>query len=276
MTWFSNRHIFKVILNQPWCFRWKGWNGCDWLLLWEVFLWDILTLTSWWHQWWVGTWRGWLAGPSFSSSAPSSTVSSLSTTLCCGSAPTPPPRPPPWRRWSWQTLTCSAQGTATGLTNYVESGKCTGERIKENLDSDSGCFRAFQTAQTYFGPQHIFFLGDLFDEGLWCPPAEFEYYVKRCQKNRGGRFYALFRFHSLFPSGKESRIHVLPGNHDMGFHYALSPYLDKRFKSAFKTKAVQLKVAKLICAPDPFLGYRPRSICDDKQHGLWGRWLFLM
>jgi len=28
----------------------------------------------------------------------------------------------------------------------------------------------------------------------------------------------------------------------MGFHYALSPYLDKRFKSAFNTKAVQLKV----------------------------------
>jgi len=88
--------------------------------------------------------------------------------------------------------------------------------------------RAFQTAQTYFSPQHIFFLGDLFDEGLWCPPAEFDYYVKR--------------FHSLFPSGKETRKHVLPGNHDMGFHYALSPYLDKRFKTAFKTKAVQLKV----------------------------------
>merc|ERR1719239_1982327 len=65
--------------------------------------------------------------------------------------------------------------------------------------------RAFQTAQTYFSPQHTFFLGDLFDEGLWCPPAEFDYYVKR-------------------------------------FHSALSPYLDKRFKTAFKTKAVQLKV----------------------------------
>jgi len=88
--------------------------------------------------------------------------------------------------------------------------------------------RAFQTAQTYFSPQHVFFLGDLFDEGLWCPPAEFEYYVQR--------------FHSLFPSGKDTRIHVVPGNHDMGFHYALSPYLDKRFKSAFNTKAVQLKV----------------------------------
>jgi len=88
--------------------------------------------------------------------------------------------------------------------------------------------RAFQTAQTFFSPQHVFFLGDLFDEGLWCPPAEFEYYVQR--------------FHSLFPSGKDTRIHVVPGNHDMGFHYALSPYLDKRFKSAFSTKAVQLKV----------------------------------
>merc|ERR1719239_1609206 len=39
--------------------------------------------------------------------------------------------------------------------------------------------RAFQTAQTYFSLQHVFFLGDLFDDGLWCPPAEFDYYVKR-------------------------------------------------------------------------------------------------
>ena len=37
-------------------------------------------------------------------------------------------------------------------------------------------------------------------------------------------------------------IHVMAGNHDIGFHYAVTPYLDNRFKEAFQTKSVQLKV----------------------------------
>ena len=39
--------------------------------------------------------------------------------------------------------------------------------------------RAFQTAITYFKPDVVFFLGDLFDEGKWCPPEEFAAYVDR-------------------------------------------------------------------------------------------------
>jgi hypothetical protein len=53
-----------------------------------------------------------------------------------------------------------------------------------------------------------------------------------------------------------TKVHVLPGNHDMGgvwkgywawsrspgFHHVVSPFLNKRFKAAFKTKSVQLKV----------------------------------
>ena len=83
----------------------------------------------------------------------------------------------------------------------------------------------------------------------------------------------VFRFHSLFPSGKETQIHVLPGNHDMGFHYALSPYLDKRFKTAFKTKAVQLKVTRFSNTEHKRIalfssGDKPGPICDDQQHGL--------
>ena len=39
----------------------------------------------------------------------------------------------------------------------------------------------------------------------------------------------------------QTSIHVMAGNHDIGFHYAVTPYLDKRFKEAFQTKSVQLK-----------------------------------
>ena len=68
----------------------------------------------------------------------------------------------------------------------------------------------------------------MFDEGKWCPPEEFEYYVSR--------------FHSLFSVDPDTTtIHVMAGNHDIGFHYAVTPYLDKRFKEAFQTESVQLK-----------------------------------
>ena len=72
-------------------------------------------------------------------------------------------------------------------------------------------------------------LGDLFDEGKWCPPVEFESYV--------ARFWSLFSVDT-----SKTRVHVMAGNHDIGFHYAVNPYLDTRFKEAFKTKAVQLSV----------------------------------
>lgn len=89
-------------------------------------------------------------------------------------------------------------------------------------------FRAFQTAQTLFSPSHVFFLGDLFDEGKWCPPEEFDYYVTR--------------FQSLFSVAPQTTIHVMAGNHDIGFHYAVTPYLDTRFREAFHTESVQLKI----------------------------------
>ena len=71
----------------------------------------------------------------------------------------------------------------------------------------------------------------MFDEGKWCPPEEFEYYVRR--------FQSLF-----YVDETKTTIHVMAGNHDIGFHYSVSPYLDKRFREAFKTKAVQYKVIK--------------------------------
>merc|ERR1712179_685149 len=91
--------------------------------------------------------------------------------------------------------------------------------------------RTFQTAQTIFSPEHVFFLGDLFDEGKWCPPEEFDYYVAR--------------FTSLFSVDRsKTEVHVMAGNHDIGFHYAVTPYLDTRFREAFNTKAVHYKVIK--------------------------------
>ena len=60
----------------------------------------------------------------------------------------------------------------------------------------------------YFRPIHdlsniIWIIGDVFDEGQWVDEAEFTSYVNR--------FYSLFPF--------TSRLYVIVGNHDVGFHY---------------------------------------------------------
>ncbi|XP_018574985.1 metallophosphoesterase 1 [Anoplophora glabripennis] len=86
--------------------------------------------------------------------------------------------------------------------------------------------RAFQTAIILHKPDLVFVLGDLTDEGLFCSNAEFEYYVKR--------------FYSLFHVPDDTKLYVAVGNHDIGFHYGVSPYLNQRFVVAFNAPAVQL------------------------------------
>lgn len=86
--------------------------------------------------------------------------------------------------------------------------------------------RAFQTAVTYFQPKQVFFLGDLFDEGKWCPPHEFSYYVRR--------------FRTMFEVDEtRTKVQVMAGNHDIGFHYSTNPFLVNRFRQAFGTKPVR-------------------------------------
>lgn len=87
-------------------------------------------------------------------------------------------------------------------------------------------YRAFQTAMTLHSPDLVFVLGDITDEGLFCSKDKFEYYVKR--------FYSLFSV----PSG--TNMHVIVGNHDIGFHYGISPYLNERFVSAFNSPPVSM------------------------------------
>ncbi|XP_020290712.1 metallophosphoesterase 1 isoform X2 [Pseudomyrmex gracilis] len=86
-------------------------------------------------------------------------------------------------------------------------------------------YRAFQTMITLHRPEVIFVLGDVFDEGHWCSSGEFEYYVQR--------------FHSLFYIPKDARIYVIAGNHDMGFHYAITPYRNQRFINGMKSPSVR-------------------------------------
>ncbi|CAF1053801.1 unnamed protein product [Adineta ricciae] len=87
-------------------------------------------------------------------------------------------------------------------------------------------YRSFQSARFLFDPHVIFFLGDVTDEGKWCSDDEWEATVQR--------------FHSLFAVPTDTKVYVLAGNHDVGFHYAVSDGRLKRFESSFQAPHVRL------------------------------------
>ncbi|KAF8361559.1 hypothetical protein PRIPAC_88482, partial [Pristionchus pacificus] len=68
--------------------------------------------------------------------------------------------------------------------------------------------RSYQTARQLLQPEVAFFLGDLFDEGQWSNNFLLAEYADR--------------FEDLF-SCESTKMVVLPGNHDLGFHYAMHP-----------------------------------------------------
>ncbi|XP_050529157.1 metallophosphoesterase 1 isoform X2 [Daktulosphaira vitifoliae] len=86
--------------------------------------------------------------------------------------------------------------------------------------------RAFQTAISLHNPELVFVLGDLFDEGLWSSETDFNTYVKT--------------FNDIFSIIEPTKLYVVVGNHDIGFHYRMTPYLERRFNKAFNTESITL------------------------------------
>ncbi len=88
-------------------------------------------------------------------------------------------------------------------------------------------FRSFQTSIHLFNPNVVIILGDIFDEGLWASDQHFNQYVHR--------FHQLFYVDSSY-----TKLYVVVGNHDIGFHYWTDKYLRRRFETAFNTSDVDL------------------------------------
>lgn len=80
--------------------------------------------------------------------------------------------------------------------------------------------KAFQATVWLHRPNVVFILGDVFDEGQWVNGEGFESY--------------LMRFHDIFYASSNIKVYSAVGNHDIGFHYRLHPYVVNRFKKAFK------------------------------------------
>ncbi|KAJ8670565.1 hypothetical protein QAD02_001824 [Eretmocerus hayati] len=86
-------------------------------------------------------------------------------------------------------------------------------------------YRAFQTAITIHKPDVVFILGDVFDEGQWSSSSEFQNYISR--------------FKSIFFVPESTYRYVVAGNHDIGFHYAISPFLSQRFVEEMKAPNIR-------------------------------------
>ncbi|XP_067938330.1 metallophosphoesterase 1-like [Watersipora subatra] len=78
--------------------------------------------------------------------------------------------------------------------------------------------RAFQTSLQLHNPEIVFILGDLFDDGKWSSDAAFKEDVRR--------------FHKMFHHSESVRLVSIIGNHDIGFHYMISPHRRERFVNA--------------------------------------------
>ncbi|XP_018325112.1 metallophosphoesterase 1 isoform X2 [Agrilus planipennis] len=87
-------------------------------------------------------------------------------------------------------------------------------------------YMTYKAALYLHAPELVFVLGDLTDEGYFCSPEEFDYHAKR--------------FYKLFPMSKHTKVYVVAGNHDIGFHYSVTPYKNERFIKAFNASGVQL------------------------------------
>ncbi|KAM9458068.1 metallophosphoesterase 1-like isoform 2-T5 [Salvelinus alpinus] len=90
--------------------------------------------------------------------------------------------------------------------------------------------RAFQTALALLRPEVVFILGDVFDEGKWSSPKNWEDDVCRFQK--------------MFRHPRDTELVVLVGNHDIGFHYEMDWFKLQRFEKAFNTTSTRMVTKK--------------------------------
>lgn len=88
-------------------------------------------------------------------------------------------------------------------------------------------WRSFQTSIQLLGPNIVVILGDIFDEGSWASDEQFHSYVSRFQ-------------HLFSVDSNAIKLHVVVGNHDIGFHYWTDRYLRRRFETVFNTTDVDL------------------------------------
>uniref|UniRef100_A0A8R1HMF8 Metallophosphoesterase 1 homolog n=1 Tax=Caenorhabditis japonica TaxID=281687 RepID=A0A8R1HMF8_CAEJA len=121
-------------------------------------------------------------------------------------------------QWSCHQNRCPENGLKAFI---ISDTHLLGQRNGHWLDKLK---REWQMRQSYHistwlhTPDVVFFLGDLLDEGQWAGRTLFSTYAQR--------------FRRLF--SVDEKVIALAGNHDLGFHYVISPDTVDQFKKEFQ------------------------------------------
>ena len=97
---------------------------------------------------------------------------------------------------------------------------------------------SFQAAVRNLSPDIVFILGDVLDEGKYAYPHEFSEVTQRFN-----RYFTSFMNQQISRdghSGKKVEVHVVTGNHDIGFHYDTNYYKVSRFEESYNTSKVKI------------------------------------
>lgn len=90
--------------------------------------------------------------------------------------------------------------------------------------------RAFQTSLWLLNPEVVFILGDVFDEGKWSSSQDWEDDVRR--------------FKRIFRHPVDTKLVVLVGNHDIGFHNEMTKQKLERFEQVFNVTSARILTIK--------------------------------
>ncbi|XP_038208453.1 metallophosphoesterase 1-like [Zerene cesonia] len=133
---------------------------------------------------------------------------------------------------SWPKLVNSTEGKvlkAFVLSDTHLLGPYRGHWL-DKLRREWQMHQAFTAIINTHQPDVVFVLGDLFDEGEWTDDKQFNAYVER--------------FYKLFPVPQTTKLHVVMGNHDIGFHNRIRKRALQRFIELLNAPTVQHLVLK--------------------------------
>ncbi|KAG2458533.1 MPPE1 Metallophosphoesterase, partial [Polypterus senegalus] len=118
--------------------------------------------------------------------------------------------------------------------------------------------RAFQTALWLLQPEIVFILGDIFDEGKWSSPEDWEDDVRR--------------FRQMFRHPTNMELLVVVGNHDIGFHYEMNWFKLQRFEKVFNVTSARIvtkkgvKISDAECTGEDAATLEERNLVFKQQY----------
>ncbi|XP_045483240.1 metallophosphoesterase 1-like [Harmonia axyridis] len=135
--------------------------------------------------------------------------------------------------------------------------KCKRSNWYEIFSEEVQMERCFQHAVHQLKPDVIFILGDVLDQGMHCNLKDFDNLVQR--------------FERMFSLPNRTKMYVVPGNRDIGYHHQIDVDQNKDFADGLKSPLVQhlmVKKNNFILLNSMTLGDDSCSLCSVVEEKL--------